>query len=499
MKIFLSALVVIFLSIISCENLQDKDERLAKQYCSSCHAFPDPSLLDKKTWEKKVLPEMAFRMGLDNSQLSTLSYEDQAVVLMTLPGSPMVTDENWEIIKKYFIDNAPDTLITPDRNIKDTLKQFEASPLKLSIAHKQSVTVIKEDSANNLFYVGNRSGKLYEFNQHFEIKDSFQLGSAPAKIITRENGDPMILQMGIMDPNEQARGRISILEKNKKKISPIIESLQRPVDFVKVDLNNDAIDDYVVCNFGNYTGSLAAFEALGNGKFKKTVLQNLPGARKIIVKDYDGNGMQDILALMTQGDERIILLYNQGNFQFRLAILLRFDAVYGSSYFETADFNNDGKFDILYTNGDNADYSPILKPYHGVRIFLNTGTNDFKESWFYPIHGASQARVADFDKDGDLDIAAISFFSDFKNHPEHSFIYFENTPEGYIPQTTSLARKGRWITMELADVDKDDDTDILLGSLAFPNQIPTDLLNEWKKEPVSVLLLRNTLKKPEPL
>ena len=36
------------------------------------------------------------------------------------------------------------------------------------------------------------------------------------------------------------------------------------------------------------------------------------------------------------------------------------------------------------------------------------------------------ARAMDFDEDGDLDVAAISFFPDFEKYPERSFIYFEN-------------------------------------------------------------------------
>ena len=104
MKIFFFAFVIISLSILSCENQQQKDERLAKQYCGSCHVFPAPSLLDKKTWEKKVMPEMAFRMGLDNSPLNTISFEDQAAILMTLPDRPMISEQEWQRIKKYYND-----------------------------------------------------------------------------------------------------------------------------------------------------------------------------------------------------------------------------------------------------------------------------------------------------------------------------------------------------------------------------------------------------------
>jgi hypothetical protein len=337
---------------------------------------------------------------------------------------------------------------------------------------------------------------LYKLNHNFDVKDSIRLSSAPSKLTLEENADPTILLMGIMDPNEQARGSVAILQQDRT-FANEIDSLQRPVDFVRVDFNNDQADDYVICNFGNYTGSLSVYQGLANGKFQRHVLSNLPGARRIIIKDFDRNGLQDIMTLMSQGDERILLFYNQGNFQFRLTTLLRFNAVNGSSYIEIADFNNDGKSDILYTNGDNADYSAILKPYHGVHIFLNSGTNEFRESWFYPMHGASQARVSDFDHDGDLDIAAISFFPDFKNHPEQGFIYFENTPQGFKPQVTQLANKGRWITMEAFDYDHDGDQDILLGSLTFPNLVPQDLLTKWGEDQISILLIRNKLNHPK--
>ena len=493
MKIFYCVPVIICLSILSCENQKNKEERLARQYCGSCHAFPNPSLLDKKTWADKVMPEMAFRMGLDNSALNTISFEDQSAILRSLPTHAMISNENWEIIKRYYSENAPDSLINPEQVIGDTLKQFTAFPVHLKMSYNQTVTVIKHDSATRRILVGNRPGKLYELNVQFKVMDSLPLLSAPSKLTLQENGNLEILLMGIMDPNEQPKGSIKKLDHRDRKITQLLDSLQRPVDFVSADLDNNGTTDYVVCNFGNYTGSLMAFQSGADGKFNKYVLQHLPGARRVILKDIDGNGTIDILALMAQGDERIIAFYNQGNFQFRMSTLLRFQSVYGSSYFEIADFNDDGKFDILHTSGDNADYSPVLKPYHGLRIFLNSGSNDFKEHWFYPMHGASQARVNDFDGDGDPDIAAISFFPDFKKHPEHGFIYLENTSQGFVPQITPLARKGRWITMEMSDIDGDGDSDVVLGSLAFPTQIPADLLTEWGSEKYDLLFLRNTL------
>lgn len=86
-----------------------------------------------------------------------------------------------------------------------------------------------------------------------------------------------------------------------------------------------------------------------------------------------------------------------------------FPPVYGSSYFELADFNKDGFEDIVYTCGDNADYSPVLKPYHGVYIFINDGKNNFKQAFFFSINGCYKAIPRDFDGDGKPDIILGNF------------------------------------------------------------------------------------------
>lgn len=479
----------------SCLNNDQKDSRIAHNACASCHLFPEPELLDKKTWEAGVFPQMAFRMGIDYAALSEISEADQPEVTKTLPPNAMVSKEDWEAIKRYYLSKAPDTLHAEVKTISEKIIQFE--PETRVIGEFPLLTFVRRDTSENKVYVGSRLKRLYILNENLFPKDSFELPS-PASHILFTKPDPVVSLMGIMDPNDQAKGQISILRLDSRSGARVIDSLKRPVHFDIKDLNNDGLDDLVVCAFGNYSGGLLAYKNLGQGKYERLFLQNLPGARKVIIKDFDGNGMVDILALMTQGDERIILLLNQGDFNFRISTLLRFPPVYGSSYFDVADFNNDGKFDILYTNGDNADYSMVPKPYHGVRIFLNDGKNDFSEAWFYNMHGATQAAAHDFDNDGDLDIAAIAFFPDFTDHAEQGFIYFENKGGRFIPQVTEFGSKGRWLTMESTDIDKDGDCDLILAALDFNSGVPPGLLDQWKNERTSILILRNKLHTPAP-
>ena len=44
---------------------------------------------------------------------------------------------------------------------------------------------------------------------------------------------------------------------------------------------------------------------------------------------------------------------------------------------------------------------------------MNDGKNNFREAWFFPLNGAYKAVAPDFNKDGNMDIAAISYFPDY--------------------------------------------------------------------------------------
>lgn len=489
----LLAAAVVWITALSCTNQNQHEEQLARQYCGSCHLFPEPSLLPKHVWAETVMPQMALRMGVDFGKLVEIPEADRPYVLPSLPASSMVSEKEWKAIQHYFQRMAPDSLNAPPVSIADTLHQFNVTTLSLSKLGQPTTTMVKVDTVKDRIFIGDRRGMLHEFDTKFQWKASRPLGSPPSQLLLQEKEDPLVLKMGIMDPNDQALGSVAQWHEGTQTFTPLIDSLQRPVYLEHVDLNQDAKKDFIICSFGNYTGSLDVYEALDSGKYKRHMLQNLPGARKVVVSDFDNNGLPDVMALMAQGDERIILLLNQGNFRFRIVTLLRFPPVYGSSYFDVADFNHDGKMDILYANGDNADYSTTLKPYHGLRIFLNDGSNRFTESWFYPLNGVGQAEAVDFDKDGDLDIVSIAFFPDFRHHPEQGFVYFENTGHEFKPSVTRLATQGRWLVMEIADLDHDRDDDVVIGALDFPGTVPESLMTQWMTHDFWILLLRNKL------
>jgi hypothetical protein len=228
--------------------------------------------------------------------------------------------------------------------------------------------------------------------------------------------------------------------------------------------------------------------------YVRHVIRALPGAIKAYITDYNHDGLPDLWVMFAQAEEGIFLFTNKGKGQFSGEEVLRFPPVYGSSYFELADLNRDGYPDIVYTCGDNADFSMVLKPYHGVYIFLNDGRNHFRQSFFYPINGCYKAVARDFDGDGDLDLATIAFFADYKHQPEEGFVYLENQGNGeFVPYSIPGTEVGRWLTMDAADLDGDGRMDIVLGNFSFLAPV-TKAGVDFKKGP-PFLVLRNTGRK----
>jgi hypothetical protein len=483
-----SLLLIFFITIVcSCNstssgpgtedsNIQ-KGKELASVYCKSCHTFPDPSLLGKRIWVDDVLPGMAPRLGIfDESARSTFDRYNEMLGEKYYPSSPVLQSYQWQQIIDYYHATAPDSLVRPKRNeeIKSSLPLFtvQMPAIKLVPPSSCMVRIDTLGGKHELLVADTKSSTVFRFDNKLRLIDSV-FSKGPIVDMNIEKDKILACNIGYFNPTDLKKGSAEFFELNSHEKMhlnsvPLFDTLKRPVQVTPVDLNQDKRTDYLVCEFGNLTGTLSWMENTGQGNFVKHILRSMPGAIKAYVRDFNNDGLPDICALFAQGDEGIFLFMNKGNGQFEEKRLLSFPPVYGSSYFELDDFNGDGFPDILYTCGDNADYSKVLKPYHGIYIFLNDGKNDFTQKYFFPMDGCFKAMARDFDGDGDLDIAAISFFADYEHHPEEGFMYLENKGNfKFQPYVLPELKSGRWITMDAGDIYGNGKQDIIIGNFDF--------------------------------
>lgn len=479
-------------------------DELARLHCSSCHRFPDPGILDRATWKNEVLPKMGYMLGFRKLHDSLAHHFEEGELGTTLIDQakvfhpkPILAEPDWERIRQWYLDGAPEQLEkSPKKDIQIGLEHFEVqipeqrfSPPGTSLVHFME---------GNKIMVGDiQKGVLLQYDENLQPLKNARVGEGAVHLVEKEDA-LWLTVMGDFLATDQPTGYMLKFPKDPKQpVDNPIKELIRPVHAAFGDLNGDGAEDVVISEFGKWVGRLSWWENKGE-EYVQHILSSQTGAIRACLHDWNQDGRQDVIALFGQGREGIHIFYQQADGSFRDEEVISLHPSMGSTYFNLHDFNGDGFLDILYTAGDNADFRPIPKPYHGIYIFTNDGQNQFEQSFFYPLHGAYKAVPSDFDQDGDLDLAAISFFPDYKNQPEESFLYLDNQGDfTFSASTFENVQMGRWVSMDVGDYDEDGDVDIVLGSLAFeiPDAELQYIQKEWIRRGVHFIVLKNGFKK----
>jgi hypothetical protein len=476
-------------------------ELLARAACSTCHLFPAPALLDKTIWPTHIFPKMRLYMGLD--KVDTTKGKDAQILQQEhfFPAAPLIPEASWQRITNWYVAKAPPPTNTPSRNelIPVTLNQFKVVTPKFR-RNPPLTTLVQIDPVDHVVYTCDATEQTLDV-----VGADGRLIASPkvGNIITSLQHTPEGFLLGCIGhffPTEDRRGQVIFLRQtpNGLERNILLSELPRVAHIEVGDFNKDGRSDFALCMFGFLTGRFSWFENLGDNHYKEHELLKKPGAVKSVAYDFNHDGNLDLAVLFGQETDGMLMFLNDGRGNFVQKDIFRRAPVWGHSYFELADFNGDGEMDFLVVNGDNGDYEAPPKPYHGIRIYLKK-RDGYEESFFYPMHGAYKAVARDFDGDGDLDIAAVSFFPDYENSPRESFVYLEN--KGGLKFEASTFREciaGRWLTMDAADVDGDGDIDIVLGSLIkMPTVLPDFLKQLWEKQSPSLLFLMNQKNSPK--
>lgn len=499
-KILCGFFLLVFSSSCSSEK-RSKEVVLYETYCASCHKAPEIADLPKNIWKSKVLPARAARMGIqtpENHPYQKLSFPEQMAIIKTgiFPSTPIIDIQDWELLKNYILNLAPESLSqnTPLITSKP-LSQFKTIPIAVDSTVGSLYTFLKIDTTTNSILLGTRKGELTSYDLTSRKNKPVGYFNGPITHAKVKGDSVFVTVMDILNQTEIPTGR-TIMKIGNSTVA-YSDSLHRPVHTLYRDLDANGTEEIVISEFGELTGSLTLLEKDMYGFYKSKTLLNLPGALRVIPRDMDKDGKDDLVVIAAQGDEAVYILYQKENLRFEAEKVLRFSPVYGSSWFELIDYNGDGFDDIITVNGDNADKSYVNKPYHGMRIHLNDGKNNFKETYFHPLNGATRVIARDFDQDGDLDMALLATFPDYENYPEYNFVYLENLDsERYTFKQEHLSdfKMARWFLMDASDMDGDGDEDLVLGALTYSfTPVPKELEQLWSESYSDFLFLENKL------
>ena len=476
---------------LQCRTTAD-GEAIFTTYCGGCHALPSPADLPKDRWAESVLPEMGARLGVRTpgyDPFAGMPFAESATIQSKgfYPPRAQISVADWQRLHDYVLANAPDTLPAPPPVVLHPLENVTVDTLDLDARPGALVTYLGAHAHGLL--AGTGRGTLHAVGADGQVADRAQFPTSVVDVRTA-SGRTFVLEMGKIHPTEIASGTLHELRADGTPV-PLRQQLHRPVWLLPEDLDGDGHLDLVLAEYGHYTGQLRLLRGRADGTFRDETLHRQPGTLKVLARDLNRDGRPDLISLNAQGDEGVTIFYQQADGSFRRERVLRFNSVWGSSWFDLADMDNDGDLDLLVASGDNADYSHVRKPYHGWRLYRNDGANHFTEAHFQPLPGCTRIVTGDFDRDGDVDLATAAYFPDFAEQPETSFVFWENLDgTRFRARTHPAARAGRWMLLETADATGDGNADLVLGSFAFnPTPAPDTLQRAWNRSRVDGLVI----------
>lgn len=223
-----------------------------------------------------------------------------------------------------------------------------------------------------------------------------------------------------------------------------------------VDIDGDNDVDIVGC--ANNDDKLFWYQNNGAGTFTKFVVDaNIDAPREVEAADLDGDGDID-LALASGATANAIVIYiNNGTQSFTKQV-----AFTGKTAFdiEIADWNSDGKPDIIFTLSAT---SPV-NPQQEVVALINNGGNAFTTTpLVINAEKGTGLKVADLDNDGDMDFVVG------RNQQVRARMWLQ-TPTGLVGSTLSDAGASgstpQVLGLDVADTDADGKNEIVFADFA---------------------------------
>ena len=182
--------------------------------------LPEPSLVDTKSWEKGVLPEMGPRLGIFSFGFTLYPrITDGSIRPDFYPSRSLLNSGEWQNIIDYYVATSPDSL--PPQNRKDSIKTglplFKVQIPNLNYENPATcyVKINSRDSLHPLIISDAIKQNIYFISPKLAITDSVP-DTGPVVDIDFTKNNLLACNIGVLDPNNGRFGKGMFININSK-------------------------------------------------------------------------------------------------------------------------------------------------------------------------------------------------------------------------------------------------------------------------------------------